>query len=133
MLFQFSGNFAHQRMEQLDPFETLRFHMPAVLLALSNLRGRNRWDSLVLGPYIQELQSLKPAFTSDNAKFLIRKLKSDIILNVCAGISGRVDPFQSWADAMYKACDQIEEEAKEVYEKVTAVEIGIRLGYDVIT
>jgi len=133
MLFQFSGNFAHQRMEQLDPFETLRFHMPAVLLVLSNLRGRNRWDSLVLGPYIQELQSLKPAFTSDNAKFLIRKLKSDIILNVCAGISGRVDPFQSWADAMYKACDQIEEEAKEVYEKVTAVEIGIRLGYDVIT
>ena len=41
MLDQKFGNFAHQRMEQLDPFGTLR--------------GRNRWGAHVLGPFIQKL------------------------------------------------------------------------------
>jgi hypothetical protein len=61
MLSQEWGNFAHQRMEQLDPFETLRFHMPRVLLLLSSLRGRNAWDAQVLGPIMRTLQALKPA------------------------------------------------------------------------
>jgi hypothetical protein len=33
MLFQCLGNVAHHRMEQLDPFETMRFHMPVVCVA----------------------------------------------------------------------------------------------------
>ena len=45
MLYQENGNFAHQRMELLSPFEVLRFHVPVVLLTLSNLRGRNAWDA----------------------------------------------------------------------------------------
>jgi hypothetical protein len=60
MLFQENGNFAHQRMEQLHPFEILRFHMPVVLVTLSNLRGRNKWDSAVLGPFLNRLQNFNP-------------------------------------------------------------------------
>ena len=133
MLFQFSGNFAHQRQEQLNPFEILRFNMPVVLLLMSNSRGRNAWDGRVLGPFVRKLQELKPSFTSDNAKFLIRELQDNILLNVTAGVAGTVDPFRSSLDAIYKACDGVEAEAKKVYEIVTSVEIGIRLGYDLIT
>jgi hypothetical protein len=39
----------------------------------------------------------------------------------------------SWLDAIEMACDGIEEEAKQVYEIVASVEIGIRLGHDLIT
>ena len=47
ILYQPSGNFAHQRMEVLDPVETMRFHMPLVIMHLVNLRGLSRWDSEV--------------------------------------------------------------------------------------
>jgi hypothetical protein len=60
MLYQDNGNFAHQRMEQLNPFETLRFFMPIVLSTLANLRGRNVWDMTTLGPFIKKLQLLNP-------------------------------------------------------------------------
>jgi hypothetical protein len=60
MLYQDNGNFAHQRMEQLNPFETLRFFMPIVLSTLANLRGRNIWDMTTLGPFIKRLQLLNP-------------------------------------------------------------------------
>ena len=60
MLYQDNGNFAHQRMEQLNPFEILRFHMPTVLHVLANLRGRNVWDTTTLGPFIRRLQHLNP-------------------------------------------------------------------------
>ena len=133
MLFQFSGNFAHQRMEQLDPFETLRFHMPVILVTLASLRGRNKWDARVLGPFIRRLQELKPSFTAHAARSLIRELKENIAVPVCGGIAAVVDPFQKWLDAMLKSCDFVEEEAKDVYEIVSSVEIGIRLGHDLIT
>jgi hypothetical protein len=133
MLFQFSGNFAHQRMEQLNPFEALRFHMPIVLLTLSSLRGRNKWDAKVLGPYIRQLQNLKPAWNGEKARYLVTELQENIIVNVSGGIANVVDPFMSWADAIRKAIDGLEEEAKDVYEIVTSVEVGIRLGHDLIT
>ena len=60
MLYQDNGNFAHQRMEQLNPFEALRFFMPIVLSTLANLRGRNVWDMTTLGPFIKRLQLLNP-------------------------------------------------------------------------
>ena len=133
MLWQQSGNFAHQRMEQLNPFETLRFHMPVVLLTLSSLRGRNRWDSEVLGPIVRRLQQLKPSATADSARYLISELQDTIVLNVSGGVAVIMDPFYSWLDAMYMSCFMLEEEAKEVYDVVTSVEIGIRLGHDLIT
>jgi hypothetical protein len=133
MLSQEWGNFAHQRMEQLDPFETLRFHMPEVLVHLSTLRGRNRWDSAVLGPMIHRLQILKPAFDAGDARVLIRQLKEDIVLPICGGVASLVDPFRRWLEAISESCNRIELEAREVYEIVTSVEIGIRLGHDLVT
>jgi hypothetical protein len=130
MLNQPCGNFAHQRMEQLDPFETIRFHVPELLLVLSSLRGRNEWDSRVMGPMIQRMQSLKPSSTSNKALQLIRELKTTIIGPVCAGIPSVVNPFRSWAEAIEEACDRIEQQATSVYKLVSGVEKGIRLGYD---
>ena len=126
-------NFAHQRMDQLDPLEALRFHMPVLLLTLASLRGRNQWDSRVLGPVICELQHLKPALTTDSARRLVRTLRDDVALNVCAGVASVLDPLLSWLDAIEMACDGIEEEAKQVYEIVASVELGIRVGHDLIT
>lgn len=127
------GNFAHQRMEQLDPFDTLRVHVPAVLALLSTLRGRNRWDSAVLGPMIQRLQNVKPAFDAGEVRILTRELKEDIVLPICGGVASVVDPFRRWLDAISKSCDRIENEARKVFEIVTSVEIGIRLGHDLMT
>ena len=133
MLYQFSGNFAHQRMEQLDPFEILRVHIPEVLVTLSSLRGRNRWDSEVLGPMVRRLQQLQPGKTVAAAKELTMELQRDIVVNVCAGVSLVVDPFQSWLDAILKACDLLEEEALQVLEITKSVELGIRLAHNLMT
>jgi hypothetical protein len=133
MIFQFSGNFAHQRQELLSPFETLRFHIPVVLMTLSTLRGRNKWDSQVLGPMIEKLQQLKPAWTADAARYLVAELKDSIVIPVSGGVASIVDPFMSWLDAIHQVCTLVEAEAKEVYEIVTSVEIGIRLGHDLIS
>jgi hypothetical protein len=133
MLFLFSGNFAHQRMEQLDPFETMRFHMPVVCVVLSSLRGRNAWDASHLGPFMRKCQELKPSLTADACRYLVRDMQENIIVNLCAGVASVVDPLRSWLDAIHQACDGIEAEAKLVYQTVTSVEIGIRLGHDLIT
>jgi hypothetical protein len=133
MLFLPSGNFAHQRMEQLDPFETMRFHMPVVCIVLSSLRGRNAWDASHLGPFIRKCQELKPSLTADSCRYLARDMQENIIVNLCAGVASIVDPLRSWLDAIHQACDGIEAEAKLIYETVTTVEIGIRLGHDLIT
>lgn len=70
MLFRENSNYAHQRMEQLHPLEILRFHVPVVLVTLSNLRGQNKWDSAVLGPFLNRLQNFHPdrVQRSDNAR-----------------------------------------------------------------
>jgi hypothetical protein len=133
MLSQEWGNFAHQRMEQLDPFETLRFHIPVVLVTLASLRGRNRWDSHVLGPFISKIQALEPATTADPARALIRELLEEIIIPVSAGVESVTEPFTRWAKAISMACDGIDAEAQIVFDLVTSVEIGICLGHDVIT
>jgi hypothetical protein len=128
MLYQPSGNFAHQRMEQVNPFETLRFHMPIVLVTLSSLRGRNRWDSEVLGPFIKRLQELKPSNSADPARYLISEMQDNIVANVSGGIAPIVDPLSDWLDAMHKSCFLLEKEARQVNEIVASVDIGIRLG-----
>ena len=106
--------------------------MGIVILTLSNIRGRNKWDGKVLGPFIKELQELKPSSTDDIARHLCKKLKIYILVNVCGGIASRVDPLQSWVDAIYQALDKVEEEANTVLQLVSTVEVGIRIGYDVI-
>lgn len=133
VIVQLSGNFSHQRMEQLDPFETMRLHMPVVCIVLASLRGRNKWDSMVLGPFIRKCQELKASFTADGCRYLVREMQENIVVNLCGGIAAVVDPLRSWLDAIHQACDLIQEEAKIVYEKVTGVEVGLRLGHDLMT
>ena len=133
MLNERSGNFSHQRMEQLDPFEALRFHVPVVLVVISSLRGRNKWDARVLGSMIQKLQNLQPAPTADAARKLARELELTIIPLVCAGIPLFIKPFQRWVKAIDIACDMVENEAAKVYKIVSSVEKGILLGYEIFT
>lgn len=133
MLSQEWGNFAHQRMEQLDPLDTLRFHIPQVCVTLSSLRGRNSWDSRVLGPFMKKLQSLRPSLKTDFAKQLVVELKEEVVLSVCGGVSSLVDPFHRWLDAILLSLDALEVEARRVYKIVQKVEMGIRLGHDLVT
>jgi hypothetical protein len=153
MLFQENGNFAHQRMEQLHPFEILRFHMPVVLVTLSNLRGRNKWDSVVLGPFLNCLQNFHPDTVGRNgdptdeeaggdsfdvitacsgAQKLIEQLDDEIVPNVCAGIATRSHPFRKWLEALKLACDELRSEAEDVQIFVNSVSTGIQLGYELL-
>lgn len=150
MLYRENGNFGHQRQEQLDPFEFMRFHMPIVLLTLSNLRGRSTWDSRILGPFMRKLQSFNPAkfgrsgrsdeeygrrgdydeisAPCDAAIKLLQELRETIIPNVCAGVASRVEPFTEWVDAMIESCDRLRTEAEDVKNLVATVDVGIRVG-----
>lgn len=132
ILGQEYGNFAHQRMEQLDPFETLRFHMPEVLLTLSSLRGRNVWDSRVMAPVIHRLQGLRPQQTANTARRLVLELQLDIVVPVCGGLEILIEPFQRWLDAILVALERIEQDAAAVSKLLESAELGIRLGYDVM-
>lgn len=151
MLYQENGNFAHQRMEQLNPFETLRFHMPIVLSVLANLRGRNVWDTTTLGPFIKRLERLNPEKIKRRAdvengndaldeiygpcqaaKAIVEELVSTILPNVCGGVPSRVEPFEQWLSAMRDAIDELCSEAETVKEFVSSVDIGIKLGYQLL-
>jgi hypothetical protein len=128
------GNFAHQRMEQLDPFETLRIHVPAVLLTLSSLRGRNIWDAQVLGPFMQQLTNLDAEESIETAQTLVQQLqRRDMVNPVCGGIPTVVQPYVEWLQMIELALERIAQEATAVYALVASVELGIRLGYDIMT
>ncbi|KAG7354351.1 hypothetical protein IV203_003707 [Nitzschia inconspicua] len=133
MLSQPFGNFAHQRMEQLDPFETMRFHMPQVCVVLSSLRGRNQWDGRVLGPFLRRCQQLTTTTTTKECSALAKEMQDTIVLELSAGIAMVAVPLTSWLDAIQTACRLIEEEAKAILSELTKVEIGLRLGHDLIT
>ena len=133
ILAQPFGDFAHQRMEQLDPFETMRFHLPIVCVVLSSLRGRNTWDARILGPFLNKCQRLTTSFTTNECLNLTKEMLSKIIPDLCAGVASVEEPLTSWIEAIQEAWLAVEKEAKEVYEKVTGVEIGIRFGHDLIT
>eukprot|EP00957_Ditylum_brightwellii_P184730 14069993-Ditylum_brightwellii.AAC.1 len=123
------GNFAHQRMEQLNVNVILRFHMPVVLMTLANLRGWNYWDSAVLGPFITELMNLRPGVNMNAANELLNKLNQTIIDNVCGGIYSRSEPFQRWITQMRVANELIMTEKDRVSTVVSSVTAGIEAGY----
>ena len=133
MLSNDNVHFASCVNEQLDPFETMRVHIPAVCIALSSIRGHNNWDNQVLGPFVKKCQELKPSFTADGCRNLILEMRESIMSDLCAGVASVFDPLSSWLESLMKACTLIEQEAKEVYEKITSVEIGLRLGHDFIS
>jgi len=127
------GNWSHHRMEQLNPFQTMRFHIPNVCIVLSSLRGRNVWDSDILSPFVCKCQKLTVSRTNKQCLDLIEEMQSNIVNELCAGVEAIENPLSSWLQAIRKSCDIIDEQAKEIYEKVTGVELGIRLGFDLIT
>jgi len=133
ILAQPSGNFTHHRLEQLDPFETMRFHMPIVCIVLASLRGRNTWDGRVLGPFIRRCQTLTTSSTANNCLELAEDMKTDIVPTLCASIVTIEKPLSRWLDAIQESCFAIEEEAKEIYKEVSGIEIGLQFGYDLIT
>jgi hypothetical protein len=153
MLYQENGNFAHQRMEQLNPFEILRFYLPIVLTVLANLRGRSVWDSKVLGPCIKKLQHVDPSRfrmkdTHDEQHdseqglardadiygpcqagiALIQYLKTDIVRNVCAAIPTRVEPLDAWLTSISDSFLVLQDEAVALSDFISTVESGISLG-----
>ena len=132
MLYQPYGNFAHQRMEQLGPFELLRFHMPAILVVLSTLRGISPWDRDVLGPFVAKLQLLMPVDNVTSTVALVDEMQQTIVEPVCAGIVSRVERLRSLLDAVKQALLEIEVEAQEVYAKVQKVQAGLQLGETLI-
>jgi len=154
MLYQENGNFAHQRMEQLDPFQTLRFHMPNVLSTLANLRGRNAWDTKVLGPFIKKLQYLNPEKIKKKggrdeehgnnddeqeihapcmaAKQLVEEMKEKIVPNVCGGVPSRMDPLDRWLNSISDSIEELSKEAVAVKDFVASVDTGINLGYQLL-
>jgi hypothetical protein len=131
--YQTYGNFAHQRMEQLDPFETLRIHVPSVLITLASLRGRNAWDSQVLGPFLKRLTNLDVEIDVRTALSLVRLLQTTIAIPVSGGIPTVLDPLLRWFAAIELSLHFMREEAKHVFELVSSVELGIRLGYDIVS
>ena len=126
-------NFAHQKMEQLDPFETLRFHVVEVLVTLSSLRGRNVWDSTTLAPVVKRLQNLSPARTTLEAQELVVVLKRDIVIPVCGGVASIVDPFMDWLDSIAQACIMLEEDMPKLHAMLQSVDLGIKLGHELMT
>ena len=133
ILAQPLGNFTHHRLEQLDPFETMRFHMPIVCVVLASLRGRNLWDARVLGPFIQKCQMLTTTSTAKECLNLAKEFQSSVVPNLCAGVGSIEQPLSQWLEAIQESCYLIEEQAKEIYKEVTGVEIGLQFGYNLVT
>ena len=132
------GNFAHQRMEQLDPFETIRIHIPAVLLTLSSLRGRNIWDRDVLAPFMNLCTNLDVETDDrksgiERALYLMQELEETIAIPVSGGIPTVYEPLLHWISSIEDALVLIQSESDHVYELLASVELGIRFGYDIIT
>jgi hypothetical protein len=156
VLYQENGNFSHNRLELLNPFEVLRYHMPVVLTVLANLRGRTDWDSRVLAPMVQRLQLLNPAKVRDKSqgprdvergkeasdtevvapcqagKRLVEAIMQTVVTNVCAEIPARMDPLRSWLITVDDAFSALIVEAEVVRELVARVDIGIKMGYHLV-
>jgi hypothetical protein len=148
------GNFAHQRQELLNPFETLRYHLPDVLLVLANLRGRCNWDAKVLAPLVYRLQTLNPArFNQNNqsgrdveaqspevmvlgpcqaGKRLVQEILDTVVKNVCGGVSSRIAPLTAWLSAIFTSFDLLQQETESVRLFVESVSTGIQLGYSLM-
>jgi len=127
----YGGNFGHQRMEVLDPIETIRFHLPRVLTTIMSWRGRNLWDGKHIGPLIRRMQKLAPEPSTQSATRIVQEL-IPFSFKVCGGVPTVAEPFQRWLKAIAKALVAIEEEAQDVYLKILKIELGLRLGMDLL-
>ena len=74
-------------MEQLNPFELLRFHLPVVFLVLTSLRGITSWDATVLAPFVARLQAIQPVQDVSYLREMVEECQQTILLNACGGAS----------------------------------------------
>ncbi len=123
------GVFGNQRMEMLDVRQMLRFHMPVVLLTLANLRGLNSWDTVYLGPLVNDLMHLGAGTDMDDALALITRVKG-VVQEVCGGVSSRSQPFEHWLHQMEIASTKLMEEKVNVKSIISSVSVGIEAGYN---
>ena len=133
MIYQFSGNFSHQRMEQLNPFLVLRFHMVVTIVTIVSLRGLSQWDARVLAPFVKKLQLLKVDLGLDSIRILLQEMKSDIIGNLCGGVESKVYALTTWVDAIEDSLVQFENEASAIASIVNTCRDGVELALDLIT
>jgi hypothetical protein len=144
MLYQPFGNFAHQRMEQMSPFEMLRFHLPVILVVLSQLRGLCHWDATVLGPFVTRLQGLNGPQHSKTGKndevvteihAIVKEMKEKIMIPVCGGIASRIDLLRNFVDTIDISIDAMAEEAIGIKYDLERDEIrlGTLIAREVIT
>jgi len=132
MLNQPDGNFAHQLMEQMNPFEFLRFHMPIVLLALTSLRGISSWDAEVLAPIVHKMQRIRQVDTVAPIREIVDELLNSIVVGVCGGVSGRVNALESVLKAINDALVVCEEEAAKVHKILNSAQIGLIAGTELL-
>jgi hypothetical protein len=59
-------------------------------------------------------------------------LRGDIAMNVSGDVASISDPLCLWLEAKESSLEKIEVEALEVFAVVTSVEMGIRIGYDLL-
>ena len=126
MLYQPYGNFAHQRMEQLDPFEMLRFYFPVILTVLSQLRGICSWDSETLGPFIARLQLLNKDSTEDPVQMvhnIIQDMRENIVGPISGGIRLRIDLLREFLRLIDMAIDAMKKEAQEIKDVLSRYEV----------
>lgn len=127
------GNFAHQRMEQLNPFEFLRFQTPSLLVALTTLRGLSQWDSTVLAPFVKKLQELRAVDTGvEKAIALVKEMQEKIVVPACGGIASRVDALTSLLSCIERAFTLLYAEALLVGKIIVSVQGGLDIGTKLI-
>ena len=86
-----SGNFAHQRMEQINTFEIMCFSMPVVLVTLTVHWGLIKYNTTVLDQFVRKLQLIELVENTNYINELIDNCLDTTIDNVCGGI-------KVWAD-----------------------------------
>ena len=86
-----------------------------------------------MAPFVRACQELAPSVNAHECQSLAVKMKDRIVTNLTGGIASVFEPLLSWLNAIIEACHRIEKEALVVYQKVTSVELGIRLGHDLIS
>lgn len=132
MLYQMYGNFAHQRQEQLNPFEFLRFHLPVILVVMTTLRGLCKWDSDVLANFVIKIQDIGPVDNVNPILEIVEEFEHHILLPVCGGIASRVKVMRSLMDAVKKALIEIQNQSEAITEMIEPFTDTIGLGMYVI-
>ena len=125
------GNFGHQRMEMLDICLTLRFHMPAVLLTLANLRGLHSWDAANLANLVDKLLLVRAGTDMQEPIRLINEVEANI-KKICGPNPTHVVLLRNWLQEISRAVEVFLEESKKLKGLLSAASNGINAGTEVL-